>query len=97
MATRSVTITAGGARDVTAALSLVSGRSYLIEVGVGAKSNDTVRLALGADPDADGVGGHILFAGERGRVIRQGTARWFARCDPLPSTVLTATEADGCD
>ena len=68
MATRSADIAPGSAVDITAALSLVSGKSYLIEIT--SKSEDAINLALGGDPET--VGGHSLFAGDPGRLIRAG-------------------------
>ena len=96
MATRSASIAPGAPVDITAALALEDGRSYLLELGPDAYGSDSVDIALGGDPET--VGGHALCAGDRGRFIRQGPAIWFARHYDLQgrATQLTATESDDC-
>ena len=96
MATRSASIPPGAAVDITAALALEDGKSYLIEIGPDAYATDSVTIALGADPET--VGGHALSAGDRGRFIRQSPATWFARHfdEQGRASQLTATESDDC-
>ena len=96
MATRSASIPTGAAVDITSALSLENGRGYLLAMGPNAKSEDSVILALGEDPET--VGGHFLNAGGPGRFIGQGPDTWFARHYNLQgrATQLTVTEADDC-
>ena len=100
MATRAAMIATGAAVDITAALALEAGRGYLIEIGPGAKADDSVWIAAGGDPNDLTIGGHLILPGtEAGRLIRQGSAAWFARFYDLPAreTQLTATEADDCN
>ena len=101
MATRSTMIATGAAVDISAALALENGRGYLIEIGPGAKADDSVWIANGGDPNDLAIGGHlVLFGTEGGRLIRQGAASWFARFyeQPMRETQLSATEADDdCD
>ena len=96
MATRSASVPPGAAVDITAALALEDGKSYLIEIGPDAYATDWVTIALGADPET--VGGHALSAGDRGRFIRQGPATWFARHfdEQGRASQLSATESDDC-
>ena len=91
MATRSAQIPAGQATDLTAALQLERGLSYLVEVT--STSTDSILIAQGGDPET--VGGHLVAAGEPSRLIRQGSEVWFARFYNLQgrSATLTATEA----
>ena len=100
MATRSAMIATGAAVDISAALALENGRGYLIEMGPAAKADDSVWIANGGDPNDLSIGGHLIISGsEAGRLIRQGSASWFARFYDLPAreTQLTATEADDCN
>ena len=97
MATRSASIASGAQVNITDALNLEEGTGYLLELGPEATGMDTVFVALGGDPAAEG--GHSIFASEPGRFIRQSASPWFARFYAIDgrSTQLTVTEADDCN
>ena len=94
MATRSADIASGASVDISTALSLASGRGYVIELGPNSQAGDVIFIALGGDPEL--LGGHVVTA-DRPRLIRQSGDTWYARFYGDPKfpreTQLTATEA----
>ncbi len=95
MATRSADIPKDRAVDLTAALSLAVGVTYLIDLGRDLLSGDYALLALGGDPEAEEIGGHPLFFDRGGVLVYQPAGQtWQVRVYSDASAVqMTATEA----